>query len=64
MLDQAERQAEIESLIELCDQELTRFKDLRENDCAEQSYLADWLDHEITQIESRRAFLAGFLDRV
>ena len=28
------------------------------------SYLADWLDHEITQTESRRAFLAGYLDRV
>ncbi|MEJ2122030.1 MAG: hypothetical protein P8Z76_15260 [Alphaproteobacteria bacterium] len=64
MLDQADRQVEIEALIELCDQELGRLQDLRTQDCANQSYLADWLDHEITQTESRRAFLAGYRDRV
>ena len=64
MLDHSERQAEIQALIELSDQELARLEDLRTQDCANQSFLADWLDHEITQAESRKAFLTAYRDRV
>jgi len=64
MLDHTQRQAEIEALIDLSDQELARLEDLRGQDCAGESYLADWLDHEITQAESRRSFLTAYRDRV
>ena len=64
LLDQAERLVQIEALIELCEQELARLEDLAGQDCAEDSYLGDWLAHEIAQAESRKAFLEGYRERV
>jgi DNA-binding PadR family transcriptional regulator len=64
MLDRAERAAQIESLLELYENELARLVDLRGQDCAGDSYLGDWLDHEISQLESRRAWLTAYRERV
>jgi DNA-binding PadR family transcriptional regulator len=64
MLDHEARQEQIEALIGLFENELTRLRDLRDQPCGGESYLADWLDHEIAQGESRQAFLTGYRERV
>ena len=64
MLDHEQRQEQIEALIALFDNELVRLRDLRGQPAGNESYLADWLDHEIAQGESRQAFLTGYRERV
>jgi len=64
LLDQEQRQEQIEALIALFENELLRLRDLRAQPAGKESYLADWLDHEIAQAESRAAFLTGYRERV
>ena len=64
LLDRDERQEQIEALIDLADQELVRLQDLRGQDSAGDSFLGDWLDHEIAQSESRKAWLEAYRERV
>jgi DNA-binding PadR family transcriptional regulator len=53
-LSPEERRVQAEMLQEACERELTRLLDLRSHHAEDGGLLVDWLDHEITEIESRR----------
>ena len=53
-LSPAERKAQAEMLEEACERELTRLLDLRQHHAENGGLLVEWLDHEITEVESRR----------
>jgi DNA-binding PadR family transcriptional regulator len=64
-LSPEERRIQAEVLEEACERELTRLMDLRSHHAESGGLLIDWLDHEISEIESRRAWfgrLAGSSD--
>jgi len=61
-LSPEERRIQAEVFEEACERELTRLLDLRNHHAETGGLLVAWLDHEITEIESRRAWfkrLAG-----
>jgi DNA-binding PadR family transcriptional regulator len=55
-LSPEERRVQAEGLEEACERELTRLLDLRSHHAENSGLLVDWLDHEIAEIESRRAW--------
>jgi DNA-binding PadR family transcriptional regulator len=55
-LSPEERRIQAEVLEEACERELTRLLDLRSHHAESGGLLVAWLDHEITEIESRRAW--------
>ena len=55
-LSPEERRIQAEVLEEACERELTRLLDLRSHHAENPGLLVAWLDHEITEIESRRAW--------
>jgi hypothetical protein len=59
LLDAAEKQAQVDLMIDGVEGELNRFIDLRSSLGAE-STLGDWLDHEISALESRLDWLNNF----
>lgn len=60
LLDKADREAQVDLLIEACDRELARLDDLRAHTADEAGHLTAWLDHDIAQLESRLAWLRDF----
>jgi hypothetical protein len=65
-LSPQERRIQAEALQEACERELTRLLDLRGHHAESGGLLVAWLDHEIAEIESRRAWfkeLAGTAGR-
>ncbi|MBX6320640.1 MAG: hypothetical protein IRY94_02320 [Rhodospirillaceae bacterium] len=56
LLDPAERQAQIDLLVDTCEAELRRLSDLRQRLDGETSALAAWLDHDMAQIRERAAW--------
>jgi DNA-binding PadR family transcriptional regulator len=55
-LSPEERRIQAEVLEEACERELTRLLDLRNHHAESGGLLVEWLDHEITEIEGRRAW--------
>jgi hypothetical protein len=55
-LSPEERRIQAELLEEACERELTRLLDLRSHHAENAGLLVAWLDHEIAEIESRRAW--------
>jgi DNA-binding PadR family transcriptional regulator len=55
-LSPEERRIQAEGLEEACERELTRLLDLRSHHAESGGLLVEWLDHEITEIEGRRAW--------
>jgi DNA-binding PadR family transcriptional regulator len=55
-LSPEERRLQAEALQEACERELTRLLDLRSHHAESGGLLVAWLDHEIAEIESRRAW--------
>jgi DNA-binding PadR family transcriptional regulator len=55
-LSPEERRIQAEGLEEACERELTRLLDLRSHHAENAGLLVAWLDHEIAEIESRRAW--------
>jgi len=53
-LSPEERRVQAEMLEEACERELTRLLDLRSHHAESGGLLVAWLDHEISEIESRR----------
>lgn len=62
LLDPAARIDQVRLLIDVCDRELTRLRDLRAHDAGNEGYLAAWLDHDIALLESRIGWLGSFAE--
>jgi DNA-binding PadR family transcriptional regulator len=64
LLDKETQLAQLDLLSESVEGELVRLTDLRRHHAEEPGYLVAWLDHEISQLESRRDWLAGLADKL
>ncbi len=62
-LGAADRQAQLDLLVESCEKELARLEDLRAHHAGDPGALAAWLDHDIAAIERRIAWLGDFRRR-
>lgn len=61
LLDPADRREQAEMLSDVCEEEIARLQDLRQSQDGDNGYLAAWLDHDIGQLEARRAWLADLV---
>ena len=59
-LGEADRQVQLDLLVESCEKELARLEDLRAHHAGDPGALAAWLDHDIAAIERRIAWLGDF----
>ncbi len=64
LLEPAARIDQIRLLIDVCDREVMRLRDLRAHDAGDEGYLAAWLDHDIALLESRINWLETFAKRL
>ena len=64
LLDEAEKEAQAELLIETTESELARLEDLRQHHDSDEGYLGQWLDHDISLLETRLAWLEDFKTRM
>jgi hypothetical protein len=67
LLEAKEQRAQADLLIEMVEGELTRLIDLRGSFATNDSdpcHLTDWLDHDISLLETRLAWLEDFHDRL
>jgi DNA-binding PadR family transcriptional regulator len=62
-LSAEEQRMQAEMLEEACERELARLLDLRSHHAESGGLLVDWLDHEITEIEGRRAWFRQLATR-
>ncbi|MBL6929589.1 MAG: hypothetical protein ISR44_10495 [Rhodospirillales bacterium] len=60
LLDTEDRIAQVDLLIELCENELARLDDLRHYHAGDDGFVVDWLDHEVGQAQSRLVWLGEF----
>lgn len=63
LLDRAERQDQVDLLIDACELELARLSDLCDP-TANDPYFQDWLKHDIGLVDSRLTWLHEFRNRV
>jgi DNA-binding PadR family transcriptional regulator len=54
LLTPEQRRQQLEMLMEVCDRELIRLNDLRDQHTDTDSALLSWLDHEIEEVQRRR----------
>ena len=62
LLDPLERQTQAELLVDVCENELARLDDLRRQHAGDEGHLIRWLDHDISLLETRLAWLKEFRD--
>lgn len=60
LLDNDDRRAQADHLIEVCENELARLDALRQYHGEDPGYLVAWLDHDIDQVETRLGWLKDF----
>ena len=64
LLDGDDRRAQVDLLVDVCEQQLARLDDLRQHHAADAGFLVTWLDHDIEQLEQRLAWLVDLGDRI
>jgi hypothetical protein len=62
-LDESDRQAQLDLLVESCEKELARLEDLRTHHARDPGALAAWLDHDIAALERRIGWIEEFRRR-
>ena len=62
LLDPVEQQVQAELLVDVCENELVRLDDLRRQHAGDEGHLIRWLDHDISLLETRLAWLKEFRD--
>lgn len=62
-LDESDRRAQLDLLVEACEKELARLEDLRTHHAQDPGALAAWLDHDIAAIKRRIAWIEDFRGR-
>ena len=60
LLEVDEQKNQAEMMIEACETELARLVDLRRRHAGGEGFLADWLEHDIGLVETRRDWLQTF----
>ncbi|MBL6928075.1 MAG: hypothetical protein ISR44_02790 [Rhodospirillales bacterium] len=60
LLDAEDQIAQVDLLIELCENELARLDDLRHYHASDQGFVVEWIDHEIGQAQTRLVWLGEF----
>lgn len=60
LLEKTERRIQAELLIEVTENELARLDDLRQHHSEDEGFLVTWLDHDISLLETRLAWLEEF----
>jgi DNA-binding PadR family transcriptional regulator len=63
LLTPEQRRQQLEMLMEVCDRELIRLNDLRAHHTESDSALIPWLDHEIEEVQGRRAWFLKVWER-
>jgi DNA-binding PadR family transcriptional regulator len=64
LLDPRAQALQAELLAEICARELARLTDLRRQYRDQSNHLADWLDHDIAQVEARLAWFIALQRRL
>lgn len=64
LLPPSEQRLQVALLADAVDRELARLCDLRAHHSDDPGYLVTWLDHDITALEQRLAWLADFEQRI
>lgn len=64
MLNENDRQGQVEMMIEACENELARLTDLATRHKGSEGYLEAWLDHDIELVERRLQWLREFGDHL
>jgi DNA-binding PadR family transcriptional regulator len=64
LLPPAEQRLQVALLADAADRELARLADLKASHEIEPGYLIEWLDHDISALEHRLTWLAGFERRL
>lgn len=64
LLDRDGQRLQAELLLEACERELARLRDLRGRRVGETGVLVDWLDHDIRQVSDRLAWFRALRDRL
>ncbi|MFO1128632.1 MAG: hypothetical protein U1E66_09420 [Rhodospirillales bacterium] len=59
LLDEGERLAQAELLIDACDNEIARLTDLRRHHATDAGYLTRWLDYDLRALDERRDWLSA-----
>ncbi len=62
LLDKTDQRTQADLLVEVCENELARLDDLRGHHAGDGGFLVQWLDHDISLLERRLAWLAEFRD--
>ena len=60
LLDKTDQHEQALMLIEMTENELARLEDLHNHHAENDGYLAQWLDHDINELETRLAWLEKF----
>lgn len=63
-MDAGDRLLQSELLIDACEDEIARLADLRRHHAADAGFLTRWLDHDLQELEERRAWLVQFRDEL
>ncbi len=64
LLECEDRRAQVDLLVDVCEQQLARLDDLRQHHAVDAGFLVAWLDHDIEQLEHRLAWLLDLRDRI
>ncbi|MBI4184262.1 MAG: hypothetical protein HY521_09720 [Proteobacteria bacterium] len=64
LLPCADRLAQAELFVEVCEKEIARLLDLRQRHAGEAGHLVAWLDHDVAALESRLAWFESLRDRI
>jgi hypothetical protein len=60
LLERDDRIAQTDLLVDVCENELTRFEQLRRHHRGESGHLTQWLDHTVAQLQSHLNWLEHF----
>lgn len=64
LLTSDEQATQADLMCEVCENELARLDDLRAHHAEDSGHLVEWLDHDISLLETRLEWLENFRDRV
>jgi DNA-binding PadR family transcriptional regulator len=64
LLGDNDRQLQADLLIDVCEEEIARLVDLKESAIDDGGFLSEWLDQDISEMESRLSWLGAFRVRL
>ena len=64
LLEPADRRAQAEMLVDVCEEEVARLQDLKQAHASDPGYLGGWLEHDIGQLEARLVWLNALVSKL